>query len=572
VTHTLVRGGLTLRSGFDIRRHENTFRFGFLEPPFYSLGGYVGFDGLIGAFPGQPQVMSGFASATQFGSDDSGLRTKVSLVQEYFTQADVRVARRITLNLGLRYSYFGVYRETSDRESNLYAVDTGGRTVVDASPFEFGRAQNQLLTTGDDRPLYQPDRNNFQPRLGLAWTFGDSGRTVVRASYGLFNDRIFSGQFDNNTSNPPYATSGAAFVVPVLLATPLPIIPDTPSIYAIDPSVRNPSTHQFNATIERAIGSHMSATASYVGTRAGGLLRGLEPNGSGAVPQALRPDPRFVDQRFITNYSSADYDALQLALRHRLSAGVDFTAAYTLGRSQDDTSADTPLSFDRIPSLLNRGASAAEGFQGGGALFVERPRSADVADSAFDIRHALTISHIVDLPFGPGRRFFSGDGVAARLLGGFSVAGILRFHTGTPVNVTLGRDVNDDGDTSQDRPALLSGSLQELYARDGTQYLVIQEQARRLVGVPADVTDPDAAIPRNALRGPDVLFYDMSVTRRLAIGRSTMSLELNVFNLFNRTNFGQPVSDLSSPFFGQVTSTRRGTNPRQLQLGLKFSF
>jgi hypothetical protein len=447
-----------------------------------------------------------------------------------------------------------VYRETSDRESNLYSVDAGGGVVADASPFEFGRAQNRLLATADDRPLYQPDRNNFQPRLGLAWTVGDAGRTVVRASYGLFHDRIFSGQFDNNTSNPPFATSGAAFAVPVLLGTPLPIIPDTPSIYAIDPAVRNPSTHQFNATIERAIGSHMSATASYVGARARGLLRGLEPNGSGFVPQALRPDPRFVDQRFITNYSSSDYDALQIALRRRMAGGVDVNATYTLGRSQDDTSADTPLSFDRIPSLVNRGASAADGFQGGGALFVERPRGADVADSAFDVRHALTVSHIVDLPFR------------------FSLAGILRFHTGTPVNVTLGRDVNDDGDTSQDRPALLSGSLESLYARDGKNYLVSQDQARRLLGVPADVTDPGAAIPRNALRGPDVLFYDVSLMHRIATGRSTVSLELNVFNLFNRTNFGQPVSDLSSPFFGQVTGTRKGTNPRQIQLGVRLSF
>jgi hypothetical protein len=85
--------------------------------------------------------------------------------------------------------------------------------------------------------------------------------------------------------------------------------------------------------------------------------------------------------------------------------------------------------------------------------------------------------------------------------------------------------------------------------------------------------DPQAMIPRHALRAPRILFYDLSLLKRfVAKERYNIGFEANFFNLFNRANFGAPVNNLSNSLFGQITSNLFGANPRQIQLGLKLSF
>jgi hypothetical protein len=87
------------------------------------------------------------------------------------------------------------------------------------------------------------------------------------------------------------------------------------------------------------------------------------------------------------------------------------------------------------------------------------------------------------------------------------------------------------------------------------------------------VTDPSAMVPRNAIRRPSMAFYDVSLQKRLTPREGLiLNLEVNAFNVFNHTNLGQPVVTLSDARFGLVTATAPGTNPRQLQLGIKLSF
>jgi len=376
--HSLSRGGLTLRSGMELRDVSARFQRGFQETPFYDYRGFIGATGLLGASPTQAQAVADSVFGTQLGTNGgpaTSLRGWRSLQQDYFVQADWRARRDLTLNLGLRYAYFGVYREDINAASNLYAVDAGGNVVKDVSPFAFGRTQNRMIAVSDDLPFYQPDRDNFQPRIGAAWDIGGRGRTVIRAAYGLFTDRIFQGQFALNVGNVPYAASSSVFARPFLLGPSFPVNPSTPSIWAVDPTIRNPRTHRANITVEQAIGRETSVSLSYVGSYTNDLIRALEPNGSGTVTQALRPDPRFSDQRFVTNDARARYDSLQIFARRRFTMGLSFTAAYTLAKSEDDVSADALLTA-RNPSLVNLGASAAAGFQGGGAQWTRRPRNA----------------------------------------------------------------------------------------------------------------------------------------------------------------------------------------------------
>jgi hypothetical protein len=170
------------------------------------------------------------------------------------------------------------------------------------------------------------------------------------------------------------------------------------------------------------------------------------------------------------------------------------------------------------------------------------------------------------------------NGFAEALLGGWSWNGILVLRSGEPFTVTLGRDVNDDGDASRDRPQLLSGKVSDFYAsnvKGGAfpQFLLSQTEANARLGVPTNITDPFTAMARNEFRSPSVRVYDASLLKRFRLSeRFTLGFEANAFNLFNRAQFAAPVRVLTNPRFGRITSTRAGTNPRQLQFGLKLSF
>lgn len=584
--YTQTNGRLTFRTGLEIRRNDlEVLRIS--NAPFYQFSGFVGTTGLIGANPNQAQAISSEASGTIYGSPrgpSTPLRHWRNVEQEYFAQADWRFTDEITFNLGLRYAYFGVQKERDGAVSNLYAVDpSNGQIVPDVSPFEFGRFANTLAAVSDDVPFYQPDKNNFQPRIGAAIDVGGKGRTVIRAGYGLYVDRQLQGLWEFSVINFPLATSGVFTNLPFVGSGTLPITQATPTQGRfIDPTIKSPYTHRYNIAVEQKLDRNTSVSAAFVGSLGRKLYRFEEPNGQGAVPQAQRPDIRYSRQRFTTNASSSEYKSLQIFARRRFAQGLDFTVAYTFADSKDDYSNDIGATA-QVPSLINTGASPAAGFQGGGALFVPRPVSSDYGFSDFDVRHNFTFSHVLELPFGKGRRFLNGSGgFVNALVGGFSLTGIGVWRSGDPFTLNLGVDAADIGFAGYPRPALLSGTLQNLYANGAygaTQYLIPKTgtgselNADQRLGVPLPITDPFAQIARNSLRSPSVKFYDVSLLKRVNFGeRMSAQFEINAFNVFNFVNFAAPNATLSSATFGRITSTRAGTNPRQLQFGLKLNF
>jgi hypothetical protein len=460
--------------------------------------------------------------------------------------------------------------------SNLYAVDSSGKVVDDLSPFRFGRAGNVLAAIGNGRSFYQPDYNNLVPRIGASWDIGGKNRSVVRAAYGIYYDRVYHLVFSNNIGNAPQAVSSSVAFTPFLLGSAVPVSATTPVSTSVDPLIRNPYTHRFNVALEQRLDSATTITVAYVGARGRGLLKALEPNGSGGVPQALRPDPNFSDQKLYGNYGYSNYNGLQVFAHRRWAKGIDFSAAYTYSKSRDNTSVDRD--FGRTPSIINTKASAtAPGFANGQAQFTDRPSSADYGASDFDVRHYLVFSHLIELPFGHGRALLSHSARwVDALTGGWSVAGIGTIRSGEPFSLTLGVDYNSDGDSVTDRPALLSGSLGDLYARGSQgriQYLLPASQTAGRLGVPSPVNDPTAATERNALQGPSVYNYDLSVLRNFRIAeRANLRFEANAFNVFNHANFASPSGNLTSALFGRLTATRTGTTPRQIQMGLKLSF
>lgn len=586
--HSWTRGRLSLRSGFDIRRLlMNNILVS--NASFMQFTGLVGVNGYLGAQPGQAETIVTELNTTVYGVNGGPTtpqRGWRSTEQEYFTQADFRWRRDVTINAGLRYSPAGAIGVVGNYQGNLYAVDSGGNPVAGVSPFRSGLTANRVASVADGRPIFNTDWNNVQPRLGVAWNLAGKGNTVLRAAWGLYTDRFFQRLFDFGVLNSPYAHSSLLTNLPFPQRAQIPLRTDTPPQQRfVDPGLRSPTSQRFSAAVERRIASQTSVTAAYAGLRATGLYRWTEPNGLGSVPQTARPDQRFARYRYTGNSGDSIYHSLQVFARHRFSRGIDFTVSYTYGRSVDTYSQDVGDNSIRnpapglaqFPSLINTKGTPAAGFQGDAQSWVPRPVLAERGNSDFDIRHNLAFSHVWELPVGRGRKIGSGMSRALNyVLGGFSLAGLVQVRTALPVYLSSGIDYADVGITSSPRPALRLGSLEDIYANgrfDKTQFWVPKAEADQRLGVPANVTDPYAVTARNALFGPAVRFYDLSVIKRIPVREGMrLGVEANFFNLFNRAIPGPPVAVLSDARFGRVTGTLPGANPRQIQLGMKLSF
>lgn len=574
--HSWIKSKWTLRAGADIRWIDSNFSNKGFPRPTYNFVGLTGINGILGPSPVTAEAVAQTGTQTIFGAN-GGLTTPLrgwrSTQQEYFGQFDWRIRRDLTLNLGLRYTYFGVYSEVNNALSNLYPVNQSGEIEDDKTIFFYGRTANRVDSLGPSRPFYQPDRNNFQPRAGFAWNIGGKERSILRAAFGLYSDRLYQLVISEVARNVPYAISGTANNVPFLPDRPVPINPNTPVLFGVDPALRSPQIARWNVSFEQRLGQNTSVTAAYVATQGSGLYMTDDPNFAGAYPQASRPDVRFSEQRILKNLGFSKYSALQLYGRRRFSQGFTFTAAYTYSRYRDITSTDTI--FGQVPTVINTGASAAPGFQVGPT--VPRPIDSDYGVSENDAPHVLAISYLWELPVGRGRSFASDMPKAFdAVIGGWSLSGLVSARSGNSFDVQLGQDVNDDG-AFNDRPALASGStLGDLRRTDGldkTQWLLPQTQARTALIVPANVIDPFATTKRNSFRGPSFVSFDLSLTKRFFLTeRFGLSVDANFFNISNRANFRPPVNTLTSPAFGQIQATAMNSTPRQIQFGLKLIF
>ena len=406
-------------------------------------------------------------------------------------------------------------------------------------------------------PLWHPQKDDFAPRLGLAWKANSS--LVVRAGAGVFYDLGYA-DISNAMTSFPYVQQatlfGASFPLAGNSAVPPPFTtsPPVPSISLVDPNHVLPRTYEWNAASERRFGANDVLALTYVGAVGRKLMR---------RDIYYAPNPDFTYRFDVqSNGGASNYNALQAQYRHRLSYGLQALISYTWAHSIDDVSSDG--NFQNVPLADSAGSD-------------ER------GSSDYDVRSSFSGAVSYDIP-GPESRELR------YLLAGWSTDSILYVRSASPVNVVTGNNpfpyTSLSGSNSVQRPDVNFGVPLYLH-RSGTPGGKVINSAAFSPPVPPT---PQGNLGRNALRGFGAAQWDLTVRRQFHV-HNHLSLQArgDFFNILNHPNFGAPVNYLNSPQFGEAVQTLSNSlggggqngglsplyqigGPRSIQLALKLQF
>ncbi|HYY58670.1 MAG TPA: TonB-dependent receptor, partial [Pyrinomonadaceae bacterium] len=319
-TATYARGRHLFKFGLDFRfLQQNAFRDvqsrGFLT--FSSSAGLTG-NALADLLLGAPFITGGARL-----DNAQHLRTNS---YNLFVNDGFRITPRLTLNAGLRYEYNSPSVDTEDR-ANIYDPVTQSLVAVG--------------TGGVPRSGYAPDRNNFAPRVGLAWTLGQEGRTVVRAGYGVYYDQSALAPGEALYFNAPYFDFNLYFSLPGLplsLNDPFPRffpfpLPD--SALAIQRDLRTAYMQHWSFGLQQELGGSRVLEVNYVGSKGTKLLAGRDINQGQptTLPFVIRPVARFDDINILESRANSNYNSLQVRFQQRLDFGLSMLASYTWSKS-----------------------------------------------------------------------------------------------------------------------------------------------------------------------------------------------------------------------------------------------
>ena len=503
-----------------------------------------------------------------------------------YGQDDWRVTSRLTLNLGIRWDYFGPpHNADPSLDSNFY-FGPATTPIVTASTNPFFPTNNPYfarVATGSfqtKHPIWNQDRNNFAPRVGFAWDTRGNQKIVVRGGFGIMYDRIYNNVFENIRFNPPFfadvsfGLASAGSPTPAgALETPgfytVPFVANQNGYFANTPFVANPRHMDANLVspyyeqthfgVEYLLAKDLVLETDYVGTFGRKLIGILNDNtfdGRRAGGDSTRPNANIGSDNFRTNAFGSNYHALQVQLRKRYAMGLQFNANYTYGKTLDELS----------------DAFRAKGTAIGNACQVsdcQNPRL-DYGPADFDVKHRAVFSYTYDLPLAKNNK----------LLGGWQLNGIFQWQSGVPINITdTNNDLNADGLFGADRGAYTPGfsaSNATTSQSPGVQFL--KTAAFQSYTCPASVNGGawcDSTMPRNNVYGPHFVNLDFGFGKSFLLTESVkLSFFANFFDVFNHPNFDTPVGNVGDPAnFGRSIATLGDEGGHRVgQLALRIDF
>jgi hypothetical protein len=529
----------------------------------------------------------GFQQQTQYfnaGGERTATDFRKFRQHEYaeFFQDIWKIRSNLTLELGVRYQFNGVPYETSGDLSTLFENPSG------PAPLAFS-----TVGPGTGRQLYANDWGNIEPRLGLSWDPTGTGKTAIRAGFGVFHDRTFGNLFTNLKANPPFTANALEGFFTVASATPPPTQPSPTNLAQdgdfnqtaslIDPNLKMPYTQAWNLGIQQALGWGSSIELNYVGSSSHRLFRSVDGNPpqpflvdaliASGVPAsdlqggALRfatygqvtGNTAFVEPILIKSIGNATYNGLHAVFNKTLSRGLQFQAAYAWSHAIDD--APDPL----VATAANRNI-ARNSFN----LKEER------GSSDFDLRHRLVLNFLYELPFGTGHAM-ANHGILNIIAGNWQVSGISTFESGRPFDVFSPVDVEHTGLSS--RPDLVGDPS----IPPGSDITQTGPPASAFASAPFG---RPGTVGRNTFTGPTYFNTDVDLLKRFRLTeRANLQFRAEFYNVFNKVQLsqpgilgqGQPGNVITDPgTFGVSLSTLTrpdGTSSaRQIQLALKLQF
>ena len=560
--HTIKFGGEYRRAAIDSfndNLERGLFSFGSEDPT--GLNGCQGAP-LAGCADDPTLALVGFYLGDTFPLANAGntKRTTYNNGLALFVQDDFRASSKFTVNLGLRWEYFGPLSEAHNLLSNL------------------GRDGNLALvgTDGVDG-AYRRDLNNFGPRLGFAWNARD--KLVVRGAYGIYYDYIpqdllianFTNSaglvtnpigsqpvvsLANNYDSSAFNGSNPGSPVFTLPATPYP--PPGADIFVTPRNLATPYVQNWNLNLEQELADGVAVQLAYVGSKGTRLVRLRDANQPDVNGNRTNfPQYGFVDQ--FATISSSTYNALQATFRTRSWHGLSGFTGYTWSKSLDDASDGIDFNFATVALPQDSNNLKAEH-----------------GPSNFDTRHRFTAAFTYEIPRLPG---------PPRLGMGWQVNTIVSAQSGRPVPIV---NSNDTSGVSFPTP---SNFHQRPNVVPGVNPINSNwEQAPDVIGYlngaafsqPADGTFGN--LGRNEIYGPKFWNVDFAVTKNTRINEAmTLQLRAELFNIFNHPNFALPNFFIvpGSPAQGLITQTPDqaqtnpglgGGGPRVFQLGAKINF
>jgi hypothetical protein len=600
-TLSKVFGTHSTKYGFNfsrIRKHEN------------SLGGFN--EGRYSAVSSTPTRPTGTSTTNQlwanfllgnfqvFTQNQFDLTADLSASSiDAFAQDEWRYKPNITLYYGVRFSRFGQPWDKNGRMTSFnpaaYSASqafqmlaNGTRVAGTGNPLNGIMVNSQVSAAGATVSPFgksvAPTRNNFAPRVGIAWDPFKKGTTSVRAGYGIYYDQL-SFSFDETdlvARNPPFQQQ--IVVNPATLDNPLAgtttVNLSVPDVGGIDQNFKTPYVQSWSLDVQHQFGAKTLVTAGYYGSRGvhlSGLVdENLLPPGFaiGLGPTAcrtnnvnpptfgpcqtagqvftsstqelilnqIRPFRGYGAVRMLETRFNSNYHSLQVTAQRRFSQSSQINLAYTWSKNLTNSQNEFATSPQNSFNLHD-----------------------EYARANLDRRHVLSVNYIYELPF------FKGDAnLKEKVLGGWQISGITSYFTGLGLSPA----------TSSNDPAGLgllgsspSGARPDMICdpNQGAPHTVLQWFNTACFANPPAGLNRVGNAARNVISGPSTTRFDATLAKSIPFSESkSLQLRWEVFNIFNHTNFTTFSSaNITSSVYGQINNTR---DPRTMQLGVKFIF
>ncbi|MBV9436981.1 MAG: TonB-dependent receptor [Acidobacteria bacterium] len=531
------RGKHNLRFGGDFRRIYNDTRSSQNARGSFTFTGFATGNDFADFLLGLPQLTS-----IQGGSTTYGFRQNF---WDLFIQDDWRASGNLSFNLGLRYEYISPFSEQNNRIVNL-DLNPAISAAVPVLPGGIGP-----FTGGFPVSLVEPDRNNFAPRIGIAWKA--TKKIVARGGYGInYNTGQYGSIVQNLANQPPFAftetnVSSAANFLTLENGFP-PAVAAVTNNFAIDKNYKLGYVQIWNLNVQAEVKPSLLVNIGYNGSKGTDLDIQRAPN---RLPNGQLRIPGV--QPFILETSQGDsiLHAGTLQVRKRLRHGISAQGTYVFSKSIDNASTI-----------------------GGGAVVVAQndlDLAAERSLSSFDQRHKFTGNFLYELPFGTGKKWLNNNGGwLENVLGDWQWSGNFSVASGFPFTP---RVLGNFTDVSQG----VNGTLRANIVGDpysgtcpngfpvGTIECWFNTSAFAIPG-----TGQFGDARRNSIIGPGQFTFGMSVSKTL-LAKDTRALELRIAanNVLNHPVFSSIGTVLDSRNYGEVISAG---SMRTVTLSARYRF